>query len=121
MRRLSDEQIAQVCHAANIGFQGVIGETFVSEPWSALPDEGRQSVIDGVQSARDASSPREHHDNWLAWKGAHGWTYGPVKDDHRKTHPNFVPWHELPAEQQEKDELFIAIVRELDLASTSEP
>jgi hypothetical protein len=43
---------------------------------------------------------------------ADGWRYGKVKDPARKTHPT-LPWDELPAEQQLKDRLFIAIVQAL--------
>ena len=42
-----------------------------------------------------------------------GWTYGEVKDPARKTHPTLLPFGGLPAEQQLKDRLFIAIVRAL--------
>lgn len=42
-----------------------------------------------------------------------GWNRGPVKDGVRKTHPNLVPYHQLPPGQQAKDRLFIAIVRAL--------
>jgi hypothetical protein len=119
MRRLSDAEIARVCHAANTAYQGVIGQSFVSEPWDALTRELRESVIAGVYSARICASAREHHEHWLAWRGERGWRWGPVKDDQAKTHPLFVPWNDLPDAEQEKDRLFIAIVRELDLAAAS--
>lgn len=44
---------------------------------------------------------------------ADGWTYGEVKDAERKTHPTLVPFGDLPAGQQQKDRLFVAIVAAL--------
>ncbi|MBM4275973.1 MAG: RyR domain protein [Deltaproteobacteria bacterium] len=43
------------------------------------------------------------HDRWMAEKRAAGWTYGPVKDAGKKTHPSLLPWEELPEEEKDKD------------------
>ena len=53
------------------------------------------------------------HENWLMEKEADGWKYGAVKDTEKKEHPCFVPYGELPREQQVKDALFISVVRAL--------
>lgn len=38
----------------------------------------------------------EHvHDVWAEGRLAEGWTYGPARDDVRKTHPGLVPYAEL--------------------------
>jgi len=42
-----------------------------------------------------------------------GWKYGAVKDADKKEHPCFVPYEELPKEQQAKDHLFKATVSAL--------
>lgn len=42
-----------------------------------------------------------------------GWKYGPVKDEVKKEHPCYVPFNELPVEQQAKDYIFRQIVHSL--------
>ncbi len=36
------------------------------------------------------------HENWSAARIAEGWTYGPVRDDAKKTTPCLVPYEALP-------------------------
>lgn len=110
---LSDPQvIAEVCHEANRVIQRHLGEE-VNVVWEDLDEETRDSAIDGVANAMGGATPRESHENWLRFKGEHGWTYGEVKDFSAKTHPCFVPYDELPVEQKVKDALFTNIVRAL--------
>jgi hypothetical protein len=110
----SDEDIAKVIHAANAALQGIQDDpspsSFRLENESA---EMQASVAEGVRYARRGATPREHHERWVQFKTAHGWKYGPDKDDERKTHPCLVPYDFLPPRQQDKNVLFIAIVRAL--------
>ena len=39
--------------------------------------------------------------------------HGPVKDEAAKTHPDLVPFDQLPEHEKQKDRLFMAIVRAL--------
>ena len=41
------------------------------------------------------------------------WQHGPVKDEAAKTHPDLVPFDQLPEHEKQKDRLFMAIVRAL--------
>lgn len=43
------------------------------------------------------------HDVWAAGRIAEGWTYGPVKDDTKKTTPCLVPYEELPESEKDYD------------------
>lgn len=43
------------------------------------------------------------HDVWAETRIAQGWTYGPVRDDFKKTHPCLVPYEELPDSEKEYD------------------
>ena len=40
---------------------------------------------------------------WAHRRFADGWTYGPKRDDNRKTHPCVVPHEELPESENEYD------------------
>ncbi len=103
--------IASVCHEANRAYCETIGD-FSQVPWVEAPDWQKESACDGVEfNVRNPEAPASaSHDNWLEHKRQDGWTYGPVKDPEKKEHPCFVPYAELPVEQQRKDALFKAIV-----------
>jgi hypothetical protein len=107
-------QIAQVCHEANRAYCATLGD--LSQPsWAEAPDWQTESARKGVEMhlANPDASPSASHEAWLAEKERTGWKYGPVKDPARKEHPCFVPFSELPREQQLKDVLFKAVVEAL--------
>ena len=43
------------------------------------------------------------HDHWALQRIKGGWTYGPQRDDIRKTHPDLVPYSDVPEEEKEYD------------------
>ncbi len=43
------------------------------------------------------------HDVWAETRIKQGWTYGPKRNDEKKTHPCLVPYEELPDEEKEYD------------------
>jgi aspartate-semialdehyde dehydrogenase len=43
------------------------------------------------------------HQRWCDERTAQGWTYGPVRDNEKRLHPNLVPWSELTDADKEKD------------------
>jgi hypothetical protein len=101
--------IAEVCHEANRVLQRAGGEV-VHFPWENTTEVLRASIRSGVGGVLDGLSPEESHQAWVEYKVAEGWVYGPVKDFAAKTHPNLVPYSELPFEQRLKDRLFGTIV-----------
>ncbi len=38
---------------------------------------------------------RNTHEVWAQERISQGWTYGPTRDDARKTHPDLLPYEEL--------------------------
>jgi hypothetical protein len=108
------EDIARICHEANRALCATQGDNSQT-PWDDSPEWQRDSAIKGVQFHLDNpdASPSASHDAWLAEKEATGWKYGPVKDADKKEHPCFVPYDQLPKEQQAKDYLFKGIVHSL--------
>ena len=108
------EQIAKVCHEANRAYCESIGDN--SQPtWDNAPDWQKKSAVTGVQYHLDNpnSKPEDSHNSWLKEKEADGWKYGTVKNPETKEHPCYVPYSELPIEQQKKDYLFLGVVRAL--------
>lgn len=45
------------------------------------------------------------HDIWARARMDEGWTYGPVRDDAKKQHPDLVPYAQLPDSEKEYDRL----------------
>ena len=45
------------------------------------------------------------HDVWAAARKREGWTYGPVRDDQKKQHPDLIPYSALPDSEKEYDRL----------------
>ena len=113
MNGCTDEQIAMAAHAACMALQAMDGDEDPAQPW-ACEDPGIKAVtVEGVRRARAGMTPGQLHEAWCAAKRAQGWTYGPVKDRVARTHPNLVPYGELPEHQQVKDRLLAAITAAL--------
>ena len=46
----------------------------------------------------------EHnHDHWARQRIEQGWTYGPARDDARKTHPDLLPYDQIPEGEKAYD------------------
>jgi hypothetical protein len=106
--------IAKVCHEANRALcAGLCDNSQL--PWEDAPQWQRDSAVNGVRfNVENPDAPASaSHDSWLEEKRLAGWKFGPVKDAELKEHPCFVPYEELPKEQQAKDHLFKAIVAAL--------
>lgn len=116
MSKQSILQIAKVCHEANRAYCETISD--YSQPnWESAPDWQKESAVKGVEfhltqleEGKDPA-PSDSHNSWLEQKKQDGWSYGETKDPVKKTHPCFVPYEDLPIEQQQKDYIFAAIVR----------
>jgi len=105
--------IAKVCHEANRAYCQSLGDNS-QPPWDEAPEWQKTSAINGVLHAQNPlAKPEDSHNAWLKEKEEAGWKYGPVKDPAKKEHPCFVPYSELPPEQQKKDSLFLAVARAL--------
>ena len=48
-------------------------------------------------------SSEESHMNWMRMKEKQGWVYGETKDFDKKTHPDLVPYADLPTIEKSKD------------------
>lgn len=112
MPTISDEAVAHICHEANRAYCARIGDP-VALPWEAFGSDNQLVTIDGVGHARRGNPPEAMHESWRVAREGQGWVFGPVLDRGAKIHPNLIPYDQLPAAQQRKDALFLAIVRAL--------
>ena len=44
-----------------------------------------------------------NHDHWARQRIDAGWSYGPQRDDARKTHPDLLPYAEISESEKEYD------------------
>ncbi len=110
---MTNEEIARVAHEVNRGYCESLGDQ--SQPvWEEAPDWQKTSAMNGVELHSNGDvGPEASHENWMAEKAKGGWTYGPEKNLVAKTHPCFLPFGDLPAEQKSKDHIFRAVVHAL--------
>jgi hypothetical protein len=84
----------------------------VPEPWSERDEKFRSQMTEYVEGLRGKPlpTPEEAHDSWWRKYEEMGWVYGAVKDTKKKTHPDMAPFADLPKDEQDKDEIFLALV-----------
>lgn len=108
------EQIAQIVHEANKALCETAGD-MSQKSWNDAAEWQKDAAREGVKEilTNKNISDGDMHIKWCEFKIADGWKYGPVKDGVKKTHPCLIPFAELDKIDQQKDALFVAIVRAL--------
>lgn len=80
-------------------------------------------LVDGVGPTLSLSADeleemaRAEHDRWMAAKLVQGWTYGPVRDDKARIHPDIVPYDDLTEAIKDLDREQVRIMARLLAAS----
>ena len=72
---------------------------------------GCQAVLipDGLVSLRPFPDEdlerlaRDEHERWCEERKSRGWTYGPVRDNGKKIHPNLIPWDDPRLDEATKE------------------
>ncbi|MEM7327711.1 MAG: RyR domain-containing protein [Pseudomonadota bacterium] len=108
------EPVARVIHAAIRAWSVAHGQASLPD-WNEAPQWMKDSTYTSIKFVLDnpTADAGAQHVQWMDQRRAQGWTYGPVRDDDRKTHPMLVPFSELPIMEQKKDDLVSAIVKAL--------
>ena len=78
------------------------------QDYNTIPtDDQMESLADAVRAVvnNPDMTPEENHENWMRMKTEQGWVYGPVKDAVAKTHPDLIPYDELPEVERKKDDM----------------
>jgi hypothetical protein len=96
-----EEFIASVRYIGWIYYQIAAGQTYNEEP----NEDQFNSLLDGVKYSdkHPNTTLEQNHENWMKMKVSQGWKYGPIKDFNLKTHPDLVPFNDLPEIEKRKD------------------
>lgn len=62
------------------------------------------ALTDDLLELREAIAENAH-DVWAVARIREGWSYGPVRDDKKKQHPDLIPYSALPDSEKEYDRL----------------
>jgi hypothetical protein len=81
--------------ATNDGFDGM---SYAPKPFDTRTVELPETLGPLVELLAENA-----HDTWAHMRIAEGWRYGPCRDDLAQTHPDLVPYAELPESEQEYD------------------
>ncbi len=89
-----------------------------NDVWAKLPELATKEPL-----WRDAAEYRRlaelEHERWIADRRLSGWSYGPVRDNARKIHPDIKPFDALTEEVQGYDMRFIDLLAKI-LKSTDD-
>ena len=107
-----EEFIAHIRYIAWISFQIAAGQPYNAE----INSDQFESLLDGVRFAREHPdmTAEENHENWMFEKYCQGWKFGKEKNFEKKTHPDIIPYDELPEIEKLKDTADIIVHREAE-------
>lgn len=107
--------VARTCHEVNRAYCVGVTSDHSHQPWDQAPDWQRESCYEGVLKHyhNPEFTPEDSHRSWMAKKIEDGWSFGNLKDETAKTHPNIVPYHTLHIHERTKDAIFSAICKSM--------
>jgi RyR domain len=125
------DEIAIALHRGYVGAAETVRNESAAalRPWDDLPQNLRDAnraaaehaplmlaaigralapIASGADAAPLSSDEMEvltkiEHRRWIAERIAHGWRYGPMRDDRQMLHPDMVPYESLSNAAKEKD------------------
>lgn len=111
---MSNEQLWQVAEALQgdiaAEIRVMLGEAPLAK--SLFTPEDRRRRIEAMQKcAAESTSDIERHEAWMKMHVEAGWVYGLEFDPVKKTHPNLLPWDQLPATVKPKARIFDLVAK----------
>jgi hypothetical protein len=85
----------------------------IPEEWEKRDEQFKERFTKTVESylaMETLPTPQEVHEAWRRIYSEMGWRYGDKRDPEKKTHPDLVPFDQLPKEERDKDAIFLALV-----------
>lgn len=107
------QKIAEVIYEATRLEAEWSERSIVPERWNERDEKFRNQFVDIISkylSDDTLPTPEEAHDSWMKAYEEMGWKYGEVRDAELKTHPDMLPFNELPKDEKDKEAIFLAFV-----------
>jgi hypothetical protein len=84
----------------------------IPEKWEVRSQEFKEQFIETIKKyfEDELPTPEEAHNSWVNAYKKMGWKYGNVRDVKKKTHPDMIPFEDLPKDEQNKDAIFLSFV-----------
>lgn len=85
----------------------------VPEKWQERDDKFRNQFIDIINKYMymdKLPTPEEAHESWVQSYYKMGWKYGNIRNTEKKTHPDLIPFEQLPQAEKDKDAIFLSFV-----------
>jgi len=115
------ERIAEILYEATRREAEWSQRSIVPEAWNDRDDAFRKQFVQVIQNYLTMDklpTPEEAHDSWVKAYTDMGWVYGPERDPVKKTHPDMVPFDQLPKDERDKDAIFLALIYAVRLLMT---
>jgi len=91
-------------HGASLSRQALGKERYPLSYEPAPIDTSRVTLSEDLRQLTEVLA-HNTHDLWAQKRLTEGWSYGPERDDTRKTHPDLVPYGQLPESEKEYDRI----------------
>lgn len=75
------------------------------------PVDRKRRITAMRECAARSTSDAERHESWMKMHVDSGWVFGPEFDSEKKTHPNLLPWDQLPAATRSKARIFDIVAK----------
>ena len=110
---METEELAKIIYEACRVEAEWSGRSIVPEKYKDRDEKFRKQFIEIVNeylSADQLPNPEEAHNSWVEAHRKMGWKYGEKRNQIEKTHPDIVPFEELPKDEKDKDAIFLIII-----------
>jgi len=87
--------------------------SIVPEKFENRDDKFRKQFADIIREyikQEKLPTPEEAHNSWVKSYIDMGWKYGKERDVVAKTHPDILPFEQLPKDEKDKDAIFLMAV-----------
>ena len=112
-KTMKKEEIAKIIYEATRLETEWSKRSIQPEKWEDKDEKFRKQFIDVIGkylSLDKLPTPEEAHNSWVEAYKKMGWKYGRKKDASKKTHPDMLPFYDLPKDERDKDAIFLAVV-----------
>ena len=113
MARKEYEKIAEIIYEATRLEAMWSDRSIVPEKWNKRDDGFRKQFVNTIGQylkQEKLPTPKEAHDSWIIAYEKMGWKYGKKRDVVKKTHPDLIPFEQLPKDEKDEDAIFLMCV-----------